>query len=141
MYEIIPNLYLSGYHEAKRYPGIQEFFVVNCTQDLPMISDDNMRVSVNDDGEKQSMDIMFMAFSRTNVNIKSALDKGKKVIVHCLAGQQRSPTVVAVYLMEYCGYSIEDAIRYIRDKKKDAFFWSVNFKDAIQRYGYSLVYK
>ena len=141
MYEIIPNLYLSSYHEAKRYPDIQDFFVVNCTKDLPMISDDNMRVSVNDDGEKQSIDIMFMAFSRTNADIKSALDEGKKVVVHCLAGQQRSPTVVAAYLMQYCEYSIEDAIRYIRDKKKDAFFWNVNFKDAIQRYGYSLVYK
>jgi len=140
MYEIIPNLYLSAYHSAKSYPGIQEFFVVNCTKDLPMISDDNMRVSVNDDGETESMNIMFMAFEKTNIAIKTALDAGKKVVVHCLAGQQRSPTVIAAYLMGCYGHKVEATIKFIREKKEDAFFWEVNFKDALQRYSYTLKY-
>ena len=73
--------------------------------------------------------------------ITNALNHGKKVVVHCLAGQQRSPTIVTGYLMGCCKLTTQAAIKLIRDRKHDAFFWEVNFKDALQRYAYSLTYK
>jgi protein-tyrosine phosphatase len=51
-----------------------------------------------------------------------------------LAGQQRSPAVVCAYLMEYEGYTLDGSIRYIREKKKDAFFWQINFWVALHKY-------
>ena len=38
MYEIIPNLYLSNYRDVvNSLDGDSEFFVMNCTKDLPMV--------------------------------------------------------------------------------------------------------
>lgn len=132
MYEIIPNLFLAGYHSVN--VDDPHTFVVNCTMDLPMKSQHNMRIAVDDDGSKQSLDHMFLRLSETADRIHDELTIGNKVVVHCLAGQQRSPAVVAAYLMKHHAYSLEDAIRYIRAKKPDAFFWSINFLDSLQRF-------
>ncbi|KAI7852167.1 protein-tyrosine phosphatase-like protein, partial [Circinella umbellata] len=38
-------------------------------------------------------------FPITNNFIDDALESGKRILVHCLAGVSRSPTIVAAYLM------------------------------------------
>lgn len=133
MHEIIPNLYLSGFHSLPKDGEANNYFIVNCTKDLPMMSSNGIRVAVDDDGHKNSLDSMFLAFEETTRQIHEQLQNGTQVIVHCLAGQQRSPAVVAAYLMKYQGYTLEKSIEYIREKKKDAFFWSVNFRDSLER--------
>lgn len=132
MFEIIANLYLSAFQAVD--VSLPNTFIVNCTKDLPMKSDRNIRIAVHDDMSKEAIDTMFMALHNVVEQIHEELQKGRRVIVHCLAGQQRSPTVIAAYLVAKCGYSLPDAIHYIRSKKKDAFFWSINFRDALERF-------
>jgi protein-tyrosine phosphatase len=71
-------------------------------------------------------------------NIVDIIDEqiinNKNVIVHCLAGQQRSPTVIAAYLISKKEYKLNDAIEYIREKKKDAFFWQINFIKSLEMF-------
>ncbi len=128
MYEIIPRLYLSNYTDAKSVPW--DFFVINCTKDLPMVkSKHGTRLSVNDDLRKESIDIM-----RKNIPlmIKYIDEYPGDVLVHCAAGQQRSAAVIAAYLMNKKGMSMEEAIKYIKSKKPDAFLTGVNFRDALK---------
>lgn len=131
MYEIIPNLYLSGYHSIEVSP---DTFIINCTKDLPMLHANNMRIPVNDDMSREALHGMLLALPNAVEQIETQLGNKKKVVVHCLAGQQRSPTVIAAYLIAKRGYTLPDAITYIRSKKKDAFFWSVNFRDSLEQY-------
>lgn len=131
MYEILPYLYLSAFHSVEVTP---DTFIVNCTKDLPMKSKDGMRIAVDDDMNRDSLFWMLRELPTTVDTIEAELKKGKRVVVHCLAGQQRSPTVIAAYLMSKCGYSLVDAIHHVREKKKDAFFWSVNFRDSLEQY-------
>lgn len=109
-------------------------FVVNCTKDFPMVSKDGIRIPVNDDGSKEALDGMLMAFSSATNQIEEWLLAGRRVVVHCLAGQQRSPAVIAAFLMDHRSFGLQEAIRYIRCKKPDAFFWHVNFRDPLERY-------
>lgn len=136
MFEIIPKLYLSAYHDIQ--VDTPDAFIVNCTKDLPMQTTRNYRLAVDDDGNKNSLDTMFLKFPEVTDRIHEELQNGHTVIVHCLAGQQRSPSVVAAYLMTYHKYTLEEAVRHIRSQKPDAFFWSINFLDSLQRYAMML---
>lgn len=137
MHEILPNLYLSGYHNIK-LQNKASTFIVNCTKDLPMYCEKGIYIAVDDDGSKEALDGMFNKFSEVADRIHQELQNGSQVVVHCLAGQQRSPAMVAAYLMKHRGYTLENAVRHIRAKKPDAFFWSINFLDPLQRYAMML---
>ena len=131
MYEIVPHLYLSNYQDAKSVPW--DFFVINCTKDLPMVNSKyGTRLAVNDDLRKESIDTM-----RTNIPvlvryIDDHVSNGQNVLVHCFAGQQRSAAVVAAYLIKKKGMTPDEAVEYVRSKKPDAFLHGVNFYDAIK---------
>jgi len=43
------------------------------------------------------------------------------VYVHCTAGIGRAPHVVAAYLMFFRGYSVEDVIKFIKEKRPVAY--------------------
>jgi dual specificity MAP kinase phosphatase len=64
-------------------------------------------------------------------SIDGVLKNDGRVVVHCRAGQQRSAAVMAAYLMRK-GILLDDAIKYIKTKKKDAFLHSVNFMPALK---------
>lgn len=49
--------------------------------------------------------------------ITESLDEGKRVLVHCQAGQGRTGMVLAAYLIKKEGYSVQDAIKYVREKR------------------------
>jgi hypothetical protein len=135
MHEIIPNLFVSRYNAVEVTPGT---FIVNCTKNRRMLSSHGVRIAVNDDRSSECIDAMTMALPIAVEVIHAELLKGNRVVVHCEAGQQRSPTVVAAYLIAKCGYSLSDAIALVRAKKQDAFFWTVNFQDSLDEYAHAL---
>lgn len=52
--------------------------------------------------------------------IDSEIKKGKKVLVHCMAGISRSVTIIIAYLMIKKNMSLMDAINYVKSKRKIA---------------------
>ena len=131
MYEIIPNLYLSAYHDIVVTPNT---FIVNCTKNLDMLNDNNLRISVDDDRSPEALRGMLQKLPYAIEVIQTKLKQNQVVVVHCLAGQQRSPAVIAAYLMAIHKYTLQDAIDYIKGIKKDAFFWTVNFRNTLEQY-------
>lgn len=51
--------------------------------------------------------------------INSAIEDGKKVLVHCLVGRGRSGTIAAAYLIS-TGFGVDDAIKHVRARVKGA---------------------
>lgn len=140
VYEIVPNLYLGSFGAAQaayreRFPTA---FVVNATKDLAMPVDgadaaaDGLRIAVDDNGTLEAVLGLLHALPAACSAIDAALAAGRPVLVHCYAGQQRSPAVVAAYLMLSRGLSAEAAVRFVRERKPDAFFWTVNFKQTLE---------
>jgi len=130
MYEIVPGLYLSNYPDAvKKTPP--RTFVVNCSKDLPFVSDYGVRIPIDDDLSDEAIHGLLSSLPSVLESIDCVLRNNGRVVVHCWAGQQRSAAVMAAYLMKK-GMSLDDAIRYIKTKKKDAFINSVNFMPALK---------
>ena len=129
LYEIVPNrVYLSNFPDASREVQ-RDMFVFNWTANLPMVGR-GIRIAVNDDLQQDSIQKM----TRSLPIAVPYIDKYKRVLVHCAAGQQRSATVVAAYLMYKYNYTVPQAIQYIKSKKPDAFLDGVHFENSLKDY-------
>ncbi|KAG1753216.1 protein-tyrosine phosphatase-like protein [Suillus lakei] len=53
---------------------------------------------------------IYTAIDRANQVITDARNSGGKVLVHCVAGVSRSPTIIAAYLISRCSMSLKDAL-------------------------------
>ncbi len=51
--------------------------------------------------------------------IDGAISNGKKVYVHCKNGHGRSPSMVAAYLVRFKDYTVEAAIKLIKQKRPE----------------------
>lgn len=134
------NLYLSSYADARdaREEGRVFGLVINCTKNLPPVwtgwDHQRLQIAVDDDCHEDSLDTMYRAFENVVKTMHTFISSGRSVLVHCFAGQQRSAAVVAAYLMYVHGIGCDEAMRYIKERKKDAFFWKANFEPSLRRW-------
>ena len=135
LYKILDNLYLATFTDAQNLSP-ENAFIVNCTKDLPMIRQQGIRIEIDDNGNKIEIDNMFLAFNETVEIIHDKLSNNITVVIYCLAAVQRSCTIISAYLMAKHNFTLEKSILFIRSKKPNAFFWAVNFRDALERYNY-----
>ncbi|NBP66338.1 MAG: hypothetical protein EBU66_17015 [Bacteroidetes bacterium] len=134
MTEIIPNLFIASYKEAQK--SEPDAYIVNCTKEdpnIPVIGTKGFRIPISDNGNQEEIDELYKRLPDAISKISTMLYKNNKVVVHCLFGQQRSCAVVCAYLISI-GYTLDDAIKLIKEKRPCAFFGSINFLDALIRY-------
>jgi len=134
------NLYLCSYQQAKdlvRKNKNKDVFVINCTKELPMCAERGLRIAVDDDGSSESNNIMseslevILKFSNV---IENEIQEGNIVIVHCLAGLQRSPTVITAYLMQKYNLNMKDAIDFLQTKASYVFMDGIHFGDCLTNF-------
>lgn len=106
-----------------------DYFIVNCSRDLPMLGPRGMRVAI-DDAPSQNNE-MLHHFPTVVRKIRERLMTGDAVIVHCRAGQQRSAAVIAAYLIRYNDLSKKSAMHHIMRRKADAFYMGATFGPAL----------
>lgn len=129
-YEIFPHVYLASFEDAKEFTGT-DVFVINCTKDLPMIytKGGGTRLYVDDHPNSE-----LTMSSLLPTMVRYIENAGKDVVVHCFAGQQRSATVVAAYVMRQTGWTPEQTVEFIKNKKPDAFLGGVHFMDSLTKF-------
>ena len=138
--KIINNIYLGNYNDSMNNDFINDFnLIINCSKDLPFNSNINnnikkIRVSINDDLSKQSnIDLYNYLNYITNV-IHQYNNNNKKIFIYCYAGKQRSPSIIAAYLIKYYNFSTYEAINYIKQKKNNTFKPKVNFYNSLNNF-------
>ena len=134
--EIIPRLWLGNVRASTdddfiRRNGIQVVF--NCTKNLPFspIIPIKYRVPVDDNLQEEEIRNMELWSSEISYKILSEYKDGKTILVHCMAGMQRSAAAVAFMLIAHLKIHALDAMKYIKQKRNIAFHPRANFGRSI----------
>ena len=131
---VCEGVYVGGVGGAKSLDRLLEngvTHIVNCSPVCHHVSHDEFEYLLVTVYDKSTEDIE-REFTRTNDFIRSALTDGGVVYVHCYAGQSRSATLVAAYLMSQ-GHSLREALALVRKNRPKAKPNS-GFMEQLERY-------
>lgn len=161
---ILPNLWLGDINAAHDYEFIKKNnidVIINCTKNIPFITEINKeakdlqieyyRLPVNDSLLEKDFILMQHCLDMILPEILEKYKEGKKILIHCYVGKQRSAIFVAALLKSMLdnGTKVEN-LEKIEDKKKEfdniinfilskryhafTFGYRVNFKKSYERY-------
>jgi hypothetical protein len=134
--EIIPRLWLGNANASMNEDFIRKNNIVvvfNCTKNLPFspMIPIKYRIPVDDNLEEQEIRNMELWSSEIAYKIITEYIEGKTILVHCMAGMQRSAASVAFMLISYLNLRALDAMKMIKEKRMIAFYPRANFGRAI----------
>ena len=134
--EILPRLWLGNVRASEdedfiRRENIQVVF--NCTKDLPFshLIRTQYRVPVHDNLQEDEIRNLTLWSTEIAYKLMTEYNKGKPILVHCMAGMQRSAASVAFLLIALKRMHAQEAMDYIRERRPIAFTPSANFGPAI----------
>ena len=161
--EIIPNLYIGSIEASENFDFIEKkniSVIINCSKDICNKFSINLlkpiesapkdvqdwlynnsfyikyyRVPIDDSGKDNDIDEFYDHTIKLLPIIEKEYIDGKNILVHCLAGNQRSAAFICAFLMYHKKISLKDSIELILDKKPNVFFFGskINFIDALNK--------
>lgn len=147
--KVFEKIYIGNYQAAKDRLFFKEHdikAVLNCTCDVPnhfahKRDIEYMRIPVEDERQERDYEMMFtympciVEFIHKHADIQQ-----HNILVHCLAGRQRSCISVAAYLVAKHNMTPHEACKLVLDKRPEAFHFgrSLHFDQALNRYSTKL---
>lgn len=137
--KIIPYLYLGDanflYIENKPYFDL----VINCCPELGLQYTPNdtktlIKLRFADDPDDNTRLLTLLRDNHILEQIHDYVQNGKSVMIHCAMGMQRSPTIIACYLLRYYNAGFETVVQYIKQKRPEAFATGYNFREVMMHY-------
>ncbi|KAK0640624.1 dual specificity phosphatase [Cercophora newfieldiana] len=126
---IVPNLYLGNVVASYHIPTLQKHgisAVVSVIEDhnprwelqeyRELIPTENQLIIPAGDTETQDLLVHLQQICDF---IDAQHDAGRQVLVHCIAGVSRSPTVVVAYLMRKWGKGLDKTLKYVKGKRSE----------------------
>ena len=137
--EIIERIWLGDYHSSQDETflrGNHIDVVFNCTKDLPfkMIAPTQYRVPLDDNLEEVEIRNAGLWSYEIVYKLMKHWSAGDRILVHCMAGRQRSACCVAMFLILQKQMRTEQAIQFIRSKRPVAFMPQPNFLESIRTF-------
>jgi protein-tyrosine phosphatase len=120
---IIDNIYLGNAYNASNYSDIIDNnfgLIINVTEEIPNYysSENNIEyynISIKDLNNYHITDFLSVAIKKirqfNNENNK------QNILIHCFMGSSRSATLLIAYLAKYHNYSIDEALKYCKEKR------------------------
>ncbi|KAI3387190.1 hypothetical protein SNEBB_010854 [Seison nebaliae] len=87
------------------------------------------RLNVHDSFETK----IIKHFEDTYNFINKALSSNEKILIHCLAGISRSPTIVIAFLMRKFGWTVQEAFHFVK-KRRNGVAPNFSFLGQLQEY-------
>jgi hypothetical protein len=137
--EVLERLWLGDYHASQDEAflrGSHIDVVMNCTKDLPFknIAEYQYRIPLDDNLEEAEIRNAGLWAPEIVMTLLKHYKQGHRILVHCMAGRQRSAASVAMFLIFQKHFTTNQAIRYLREKRPVAFMPQPNFLESIQEF-------
>lgn len=138
-HKIIHNLFIGDKYSIYDpfFKKQKKILVINATKNIEFnlkLSSINIRVPVDDDRTVSSNEIMLNMMENITFIMQHYLEKDYIILVHCVAGIQRSCSLVSAYLMRYKNISMKKSMYIIQKMRPQAFITGVNFEYALVRF-------
>jgi protein-tyrosine phosphatase len=134
--EILPRLWLGNVRASKdedfiRKNNVQVVF--NCTKNLEFSTKIPIkyRIPLDDNLEEQEIRNLELWSAEVAFKIMTEYMSGKCILIHCMAGMQRSAASMAIMLIAYLKCHALDAMKLIKEKRPIAFHPRANFGRSI----------
>jgi hypothetical protein len=134
--EIMPRLWLGNAKASMNEDFIRQkniSVVFNCTKNLPFspMIPIKYRIPVDDNLEEEEIRNMELWSGEIAYKMMTEYVEGKTILVHCMAGMQRSAASVAFFLIGFLKMRALDAMKMIKEKRMIAFYPRANFGRSI----------
>ena len=120
MSKIIDNIWLGGVVDVNN-PGFysQITHVINCTDrevKYKMLRAESVKLDLTDEEENFADVKTRILRGARYLNFWNTAAKDQMIMVHCMAGISRSPSIIIAYLTIYRGYHYDDAFAFVAKK-------------------------
>ena len=116
LYQITPNLFMSGYNSACDLKSINKLgisHIINLTsQQCPNSNFSEIEYSSFCLSDNPEFDLMPFIDEILSIII-TKMRQGKRVLVHCKMGISRAPSIIIAFLIKSLGMTYEKAFDYI----------------------------
>ena len=151
-HQILPGLWIGNFDSSQDIDFLKKNnikAILNCTIDAPNkypSKFEYMRIPVEDSLQKEDLELMkeYLPIGVLFIR-KHLITQKNNILVHCMAGKERSCSVVAGYLLKFYKkdnkpLSIKKSYEFIIKKRPPAFFGgkSYNFHESLIHYKKSL---
>ena len=135
--EIVPRVWLGDYHSSQDETFLRSHHidvVFNCTKDIPFssVAPIQYRVPLDDNLEEVEINNAALWSPEIAFTIVKHYREGKRILIHCFAGRQRSAACLAMFLIAEHGIRAHEAIPLIRSRRSIAFMPAANFQRSIE---------
>ena len=125
--EIIPNLYLGNRLSTTIADKLNIDHIISIGSKNKSIGISNTHIGLRDDN---TLDIT-KELNQVTTLMDELLKKNKKILIHCRAGMNRSPSFVLAYMCKYKNMDYENCMEFILTKRKSCRF---SFKENVKKW-------
>jgi len=131
--EILPNLWIGNYEALKNKEKLNVDYIINCSKDLHFLGKHNQyKMEFKNNLEKYEIIKMYEYLNETSEFIYKKIHHDNSVLVVCEDGNQKSPTIIASYIIKYGNLNLNSTIKSLRTKHETAFFPNIEFKNSLE---------
>jgi predicted protein tyrosine phosphatase len=118
---IIDNIYLGSAFNASHFDTMNELdigLIINMTSEISNYHTDKIlykKYPIYDNNAESIKPYLEKIYDQ--IISYQDINNNKNIFIHCFMGASRSATVVAYYLLKKHGYTVDDAIRFMRQKR------------------------
>jgi len=122
MTPIIDNIYLGNACDASYYYKLKNSnieSIINVTTEIPNYFKNDFEyfnISINDFNSESFSNEMFNNVLNFIYEKQKKEDSGS-ILIHCYMGSSRSATIIILYLMDKYGYTIDNALNFLKEKR------------------------